>query len=324
MEPIRVAILGFGTVGKGVYAHIKEEQQSLEQTLNRPVQVTAVLVNDESKHRDVANHVLLTTNMDDVLAQQIDIVVEAITGVESAYQYVTAAIEQGCHVVTANKAMYAARGQKLQELAEERRINVKYDASVAGGIPIIDTLNQIHQLESVHRIEAILNGTSNYILTAVAKEGLTFHEALTQATRLGYAEADPSHDIDGFDALNKAYILANLLRKDYQEITVNRRKGLDQLQLDEVLNKQTNQVLKPLVTIDATSESAIEIVVEPTWVEENHPLSSVDGVQNAIVISSDRLGSLKLEGAGAGEKPTAHAIVQDIVKTVKEDNRILV
>ncbi|RPF53421.1 homoserine dehydrogenase [Aquisalibacillus elongatus] len=315
MDSVKVAILGFGTVGSGIYEIISEQQERLEKVLGRPVEVAAVLVKDCSKERTIPSDVLVTDDFDDILRlSDLDAVFEAIVGVEPGYTYLSKAIDAGLHVVTANKELFAYRGLELKQRAEERGVNVRFEATVAGGVPIIGALCNLLRMNQIVKIEAILNGTSNYILTKMREEQVSFDQALSEAQRLGYAEADPTNDIEGFDALFKVVILAELLsgqKVDWDEVY---RKGISHITAYDLA--QANGRIKHIgrLVIDG---DGIHADVRPISLTESHKLYPIEGVDNAIVVTGDLVGELVFQGPGAGKLPTASVMVEDFVDLFK-------
>ncbi|MDV2581941.1 homoserine dehydrogenase [Alkalibacillus haloalkaliphilus] len=324
MGSVNVALLGFGTVGSGVYELIEREQKRLSESLNGSVNVVAVLVKDDSIKRDVSSDVLVTSNIDDVLAQPVDIIVDAIVGVEPAFTYLCKAINQRCHIITANKEMFAHKGFELKEKAKEHGVTVHYEATVAGGVPVIRTLSQLVSVNEVVRIEAILNGTSNYILSEMRNKQVDLNTALQEAQHLGYAEADPTNDIEGFDAFYKAVILAELVTEERVNFNQVFRQGITGLRHEDVVNQQLKgHRAKHIVTL-TIKQGEVNVVVEPKWVTAEHPLYDVEGVNNGVVVTSQYNGQLKLEGPGAGKGPTASVIVEDLVHIYKHEQKIVV
>ncbi|MGM7700683.1 homoserine dehydrogenase [Pseudalkalibacillus sp. Hm43] len=314
MAKLKIALLGFGTVGSGVYEIIQKQQDRLRTIFGKEVEVAGVLIQDETKSREVDEDVLVTSNFEEILhIPDLDIVVEAIVGVEPGYTYLKRVIEKGCHVVTANKELFAHKGHELKKLAAVHGVEVSFEAAVAGGIPVIGTLKQLLQANQVVKIDAILNGTSNYILTEIREKGRSFSDALAAAQEAGYAEADPSNDVDGHDAFFKTVILTELLygvRVNWDEVNHKgiRHVSVKDLQVAEALGFR----LKHIASLELR-EGKLTLGVEPKLVAEDHPLYSVEGVDNALVITGDFVGQLKLQGPGAGKFPTASAVVEDLV-----------
>src|SRR5690554_2165819 len=211
MATIKAAILGFGTVGQGIYHVLNEKREELREKLGVELEVAKILVRDTSKERVPGTKHLLTDNIEDVLSVKgMQVVFEAIVNEEPAFTYLKKAVEHKCHVITANKVMFAKRGRELEELAKQNGVFVGYEATTAGGVPVIKTMKNILLVNDVTKIQGILNGTTNYILTKMRAEGWSFEEALREAQALGYAEADPYNDVSGQDAFKKIMILSTL------------------------------------------------------------------------------------------------------------------
>jgi len=319
MSKINVALLGFGTVGKGVYRTIESHQVRLQRLLGREVEVVAILVRNSEKHVTPDEQVLLTTNFEDILSlPELHIVVDAIVGREPGFTYLKKAIHKGCHVVTANKEMFAFHGIELQALALEKGVGLGYEATVAGGIPIIQTIRQLLQVNYFQKIEGILNGTSNFILTNMRKLGSTFAETLQLAKENGYAESDPTNDIEGYDALYKGMVLSQLIYGDQPCIEKVDRKGITHIQPQHMkVAAKADLRFKHVVTL-SKSNNEIQCKVEPVLVTDSHPFYQVEGVQNSVSITTDLLGTLQLQGPGAGMFPTASAVLEDIIQLKNE------
>ncbi|KGX91282.1 homoserine dehydrogenase [Pontibacillus halophilus JSM 076056 = DSM 19796] len=318
MATIKIALLGFGTVGRGVYEVIQSHQNTLYEQTDSHIEVSAVLVQHPNQQRELPEHILVTDSIEDILKTDIHIVIEAIVGENPAYPYLKQAIEKGCHVITANKAMFANHGDELNQLATEHGVKVGYEATTAGGIPIIRTLQQL-RVNQVQRIEGILNGTSNYILSKMADEQLEFDDALAQAKELGYAEADPANDIEGLDAFYKLMILSDTAfssQPDWSDVMINGIKGITLDHIKETIS--SGKVIKHVATIQ-NEDGALRASVQPMLLSPDHPLASIKGVDNAITIDTDLLGKVTLQGPGAGRYPTASALLEDLVSVVKEE-----
>ncbi|WP_179107333.1 homoserine dehydrogenase [Sediminibacillus massiliensis] len=323
MRPIRVALLGFGTVGSSVYEIIQSHQQKLKQLTGRNIEVAGILVKDEQKRRDVADQVVITSDYQQILnIPDLDVIIEAIVGVEPGYTCLTEAIEKGLHVITANKEMLAHKGNELRDAARRHNVSLKCEASVGGGIPLIGTLTQLLQVNTMTKIEAILNGTSNYILTDILTNQTGFEQSLKAAQELGYAEADPANDVDGYDAFYKLMVLSDLLFKKQPAWNQVAVKGIRETGLKEILAAdQAGLKIKHLALLE-TSDGGAWTSVEPVALTDSHPLYSVDGVDNAVNLNGDLVGEVKLQGPGAGAYPTASAILEDLIQIYqhKEDN----
>ncbi|WP_096155061.1 homoserine dehydrogenase [Bacillus sp. FJAT-45066] len=311
MSTINVALLGFGTVGKGVYNTIETHQVRLHQIYGKPVKVVAILVKHLNKHVCPSSEILLTDNFSEI--EQIDdlhIVVDAIVGTEPAFSYCKRAIEKGCHLVTANKEMFSHFGEELVRLATSKNVSVGFEATVAGGVPVIGVLRQLYQVNKVERIEGILNGTTNYILTKMRKDKISFEEALRLAQEKGYAEADPTNDVEGYDAFYKGKILSQLVF--HKNPTTVVRKGISSITSTQIdIATSLNLRFKHVVTL-FQENSEVTLLVEPILVSESHPFYATEGVQNIVSIESDVTGKVQFQGPGAGMYPTASAVVEDI------------
>ncbi|WP_102347161.1 homoserine dehydrogenase [Bacillus sp. Marseille-P3661] len=314
MPTINVAILGYGTVGKGVYQTINTHQEKFLTSLGANVRVVAVLVKNINRHSFNDENVLFTSDMDEILRlEHLDVVIEAIVGQEPSFTYLKKSISRGCHIITANKEMFAYHCSDLFELAEQKGVSIGFEATVAGGIPIIQTLNKLFNINSISRIEAILNGTSNFILSQMRDADLSFNDALKLAQEKGYAELDPTNDIEGYDAFYKAMILSQVCFGAQPEWNSVKRDGISHI-TTEVVKNYTNKRLrtKHIATISNTS-SGIKVSIEPVTVGEHHPFYNIEGVQNAVAIEGDVVGTITLSGPGAGMYATASAIVEDLV-----------
>ncbi|WP_160725432.1 homoserine dehydrogenase [Bacillus sp. USDA818B3_A] len=314
MSVIKVALLGFGTVGEGFYRTIQSHSEELTAVLGRKVEVAAVLVKNKQKERNIRKNVLVTTEFTDILnLPQLDVVVEAIVDKDPTYSYLQKAIERGCHIITANKEMFAHYGQELLELAKRHNVSVGYEATVAGGIPVIQTLRQLLNVNRVQQVQGILNGTSNYILTEMREKKLSFEEALRAAQEKGYAEADPTNDVEGFDAFYKAMILSRLAFKEEPNWHDVERKGITSI-TGQLIETAENLGLRfKHVASLKISGNQLHASVKPILIGKEHPLYHVEGVQNAVNIYSDIVGQITLQGPGAGMYPTASAVIEDLV-----------
>ncbi|MBS4223146.1 homoserine dehydrogenase [Lederbergia citrea] len=312
MTVIKVALLGFGTVGEGLYESINSHQQQLQALLGAEVHIAGVLIQDSEKQRRLAEDVLVTTNFNDILnIPDLQVVFEAIVGEDPSYEYLSKAIERGCDIITANKVMFAKHGEELLRKAREYNVSIGYEATVAGGVPVIRTIAQLLQVNRVEKIQAILNGTSNFILTEMRKNELPFETVLKSAQDLGYAEADPSNDVEGFDAFYKLMILSNLLfgkQPDWHEVKV---EGISEISNHQIQSAhQKNERYKHIAEIKKDGDQIIASV-GPALTNEDHPLYNIEGVDNAIVIKASLAGTIAIQGPGAGSYPTASAMIED-------------
>jgi homoserine dehydrogenase len=316
-QPIGIGLAGFGTVGLGVYKNLMANGNLLTQRFGARFEVRRIAVRDLKKTRPIAAPAeLFTANADDlILDPNIRIVVELMGGIETPLAFVKKAINAGKVVVTGNKALLAEHGQEIFHLARERKVPVFYEAAVAGGIPIIKVVRESfvgNRFESIH---GILNGTSNYILTTMTDTGMDFAPALAEAQQLGYAEADPSLDINGWDAAHKAIILASLAYGFWLDPAKIFVSGIDQVTASDIrFAGELGYRIKLLATIKAGAGNAIEVRVCPTLIPKSHVLASVNGVYNAIAVRGDIVGETLFYGRGAGQDPTSSSVLGDLAE----------
>lgn len=328
MEILHVALLGFGTVGKGVYQTIQTHQKRLQQLIGRRVEVSVIVIRNPHNYTDFQGSVSIETDMKAIIENsKIDVVFEAIVGIEPAYTYLKQCIQAGKHVITANKEMFAHHGGELMQLAQQNQVQIGFEATTAGGVPIIQTIKQLLQVNQIQGITAILNGTSNYILTEMRKEEISFTAALRAAQELGFAEADPTNDIEGMDAFYKLMILCELIfgkQPDWKSVTLT---GIQGITVDEIKKAQLEgKRIRHIATVSIKNGN-MHAHVKPCIISEGHPLFPVEGVENAIHLQTDLVGSLTLQGPGAGSLPTASAMIEELCmlplkpKATKEQNR---
>lgn len=317
--PIRIGMLGCGTVGGGVLRLLADNRAYLGDRVGVPLEVKHVLVRDLDRERVAAcDRALLTTDPDVVLGDpEIELVVEVMGGETLAGELVARAIDSGKGVVTANKALLSARGPELIDRAIERRVDLAFEGAVGGGIPIIRTLRDSLASDWVQSLTGIMNGTSNYVLTKMSQEGATCEDAIAEAQALGYAEADPSLDVDGYDAAHKLVVAAMLAfgaRVDPAQVFVEGIRGIDPV--DHVFADRFGYVIKPLAIGRDLGES-IELRVHPALVPKTSVLANISGVLNAIRLEGRALGPCLLSGRGAGDLPTAVSVVADILDVAR-------
>ncbi|WP_051633501.1 homoserine dehydrogenase [Bacillus sp. UNC41MFS5] len=314
MSVIKVAILGFGTVGEGVYKTIQSHAEELEGVLGRKVEVAAVLIRNKQKKRNIDKDVLITSDFNEILSlPQLDVIVEAIVDKEPPFTYLKQAIQNRCHVITANKEMFAHHGNELLGLAEKHNVSVGYEATVAGGIPVIQTLRQLLNVNRVRHVQGILNGTSNFILTEMREKKQSFASALSLAQAKGFAEADPTNDVEGFDAFYKTMILSRIAFGEEPNWEEVEREGITSItsELIEAADKLGYR-FKHIARISRIGGQIIA-AVRPVLVGKSHPFYAIEGVENAVNVHSDIVGSITLQGPGAGMFPTASAVIEDLV-----------
>lgn len=314
MKGIGVGLLGFGTVGAGVFHALRNQEDVILKRTESTFEVRTVLVQNADKKRVKEVEPLITTRFDQVMDADVQVVVEAIGGIEPARTYIEQAMVAGCHIVTANKELVAKHGPELERLARNNGVQFLYEASVGGGIPVLGTLLHLLKSNRIYRVSGILNGTTNYILTRMADAGVSFDQILAEAQEKGYAEADPAADVDGFDAVYKLSILGRLAFGAHIPVPEVRRKGIRDVTAAELeLIARLGYRLKLLAVGEQYGEMGpISLGVEPTLLPSSHPLASVNGVHNAIHLEGDLVQDVTLVGQGAGEKPTASAVVEDL------------
>lgn len=316
---IKIAILGCGTVGSGVVKLLHQNSDTIAMRAGGPISLKWVMDLDKDKCRALGiEESLITDSFDEVLNDdEVDIVVELIGGIEPAFSFITAAMNKGKHIVTANKDLIAIRGKEIFSIAEANNVDFYFEASVAGGIPIISPLKQSLAGNRIQQVIGILNGTTNYILTKMSRDGSAFEDVLAEAQKLGYAEADPSADVDGLDAARKIAILSS--------IAFNSRVTLDDVYV-EGITKITPADIKyadelgfiiKLLAIGKETDGQIQTRVHPAFLPKNHPLAAVNDVFNAVFIQGDAVGEIMHFGRGAGQMPTASSVVGDIIEIVR-------
>ncbi|MCS7001257.1 MAG: homoserine dehydrogenase [Dehalococcoidia bacterium] len=313
--PILIGLLGLGTVGGGVARAAPQKSAALASYIGRPIQIKRVLVRDPTKPRAVQLPPgVLTTDPAEVLDDPaIDIIVEVIGGEEPAHDFLRRAIANGKHVVTANKEVLAKHGAALLRAAAQQGVLLRYEASVGGGIPIIAVFQHDLSANRITEIRAIINGTTNYILTKMATEGAEFATALAEAQALGYAEADPSADVDGHDAVYKLAILSSLaFHTDVRPDQIAREGIRGVTARDFRYAAELGYAIK-LLAIARSTEAGIEARAHPAMIPRDQLLAKVDGVFNAIEVEGDLVGRVLFYGRGAGELPTTSAVVADVL-----------
>lgn len=322
MKPIKVGLLGLGTVGTGVVRIVEGHQADLFSQSGSPIEISKILVQDKNKHRNisVSSDVLTDNPWDVVQNPDIDVVVEVMGGIELAKELILAALEQGKHIVTANKDLMALHGPDILKKAADKGCDVFYEASVAGGIPIIRTLIEGFSSDRITKIMGIVNGTTNYILTKMSQEGAAYADVLKEAQQLGYAESDPTSDVEGFDAARKMTILGTLGFHANVSLSDVAVKGISKVTKEDIAyGKRLGYEVK-LLGIAERQDDHISISVQPTMVRTSHPLASVNGVFNAVYVYGEAVGETMFYGPGAGEMPTATSIVADLVAVVRNLN----
>ncbi|WP_026583537.1 homoserine dehydrogenase [Bacillus sp. J33] len=319
MESISIGLLGLGTVGSGVVQIIEKHQDKLMHQVGCPVVVKKVLVKDLNKDRAVkVDQNLLTLNPDEILNDHdIDVVIEVMGGIEETRDHLKKALNSGKHVVTANKDLMAVYGPELLNAASQNGCDLFYEASVAGGIPILRGLVDGLASDRITKMMGIVNGTTNFILTKMSKNGSAYDEVLKEAQELGYAESDPTADVEGLDAARKMAILSTLgfsMNIDLDDVKV---KGITEITEEDLqYGKQLGYTMK-LIGIAHREGEKVEVSVQPTLLAESHPLASVQDEYNAVYVYGEAVGETMFYGPGAGSLPTATAVVSDLVGVMK-------
>lgn len=325
--PLKVALLGCGTVGSAVLRLLDEQAADLTARIGRPVEVAGVAVRRPDRHPDVPAHLLTTDALGLVTRPDVDLVVEVIGGIEPVRSLLLAAFEAGKSVVSANKALLADEGGELHAAAAKAGVDLYYEAAVAGAIPLLRPLRESLAGDQLRRVVGIVNGTTNYILSRMAETGHGFTEALAEATELGYAEADPTADVDGFDAAAKAAILASLAFHTPVTAADVYREGISAVTSTDVARATEIGCTVKLLAIcervpgngDGEGES-VAVRVHPAMIPTTHPLAAVGGAFNAVFVEAEAAGQLMFYGQGAGGQPTASAVLGDLVAIAR--NRV--
>ncbi|MCK0472726.1 homoserine dehydrogenase [Halalkalibacter sp. APA_J-10(15)] len=316
---VRVGLIGLGTVGSGVVSIIQRHQDELRHQVGCPVTVKKVAVRNLNKQRPV--HIdsdMMTDQIEDVLFdQEIDVIIEVMGGVDTTREHVLKALQNGKHVVTANKDLMAVHGAELLRVASENHCDLYYEASVAGGIPIIRGLSDGLSADRIKKIMGIVNGTTNYILTKMSQDGSSYDDVLKKAQELGFAESDPTADVEGLDAARKMAILATLgfsMDVSLDDVSVKGISSVTEEDLDYC--DQLGYTMK-LIGLAQRDDGRVEVSVEPTLLPKQHPLSSVHNEYNAVYVYGEAVGETMFYGPGAGSLPTATAVVSDLVSVMK-------
>jgi homoserine dehydrogenase len=316
-KKIYIGLLGYGTVGSNVYRLIEEQAKEIKKATGASISIRKILVRDPSRPRSGAPRKVFTDNFEDILGDdRISIVVELIGGTEPAIDYVTAALEKGKAVVTANKQLLSQQGFYLFKLAQEKKTQIRFEASVAGAIPIIKVLRESMVAANLNSIYGIVNGTTNYILTEMSRTGAKYSEALAKAQEWGYAEADPTEDISGKDAAAKMAILASIAFHTNVRLSDVACSGIENVSsLDIAYAHELGMTVK-LLGVAKLYKDKINVRVYPALLQRDHPLASVSGAYNAVFLKGTSIDEIMLSGPGAGGMETASAVVSDIISVV--------
>jgi homoserine dehydrogenase len=318
MSAINVAIVGMGTVGSGVAKILLNHPDRIRRRSGRLVRLKHAVVRNLNRSRDVAlPEGVLSDDWQQVLNDpEVEVVVHLVGGTDAAYKMMKAFLAAGKHIVTANKALLCQHGPELFALAREKGRTIAFEAAVAGGIPIIATLGQSMSANQITSIEAILNGTSNFILTEMLAKGSPYEEVLQEAQQRGYAEADPSMDVDGTDAAQKLVLLTQLAFGTRVSMEAFPRQGIDSLQLADLNYARELGYTIKLLAVAKLVNRHLEMHVQPTLVRDDRPLAQTEGAFNMIALEGDAVGPTWYAGAGAGQMATASAVVADLIDTI--------
>jgi homoserine dehydrogenase len=319
MKPINVGLVGIGTVGGGTYAVLERNQEEITRRAGRGIVIRMIADRDVEKARQIAGEgVIVTADANDVVSNpDIDIVVELIGGYTFAKELILKAIDNGKHVITANKALLASHGTEIFAAAQKKGVMVAFEAAVAGGIPIIKALREGLTANRIEWIAGIINGTSNFILSEMRDKGLTFDTALKQAQKLGYAEADPTFDIEGIDAAHKLTIMASIAFGIPMQFEKVYTEGIARLTREDIRYAEELGYRIKLLGLTRRTAGGIELRVHPTLIPERRLIANVEGVMNAVVVKGDAVGATLYYGAGAGAEPTGSAVVADLVDVTR-------
>jgi len=315
-----VAILGYGVVGSGVAEVIRRNAQAIKSRSGADINLLKIL--DIRDFPESPDRGLFTKNADEIFEnEKIDIVVETIGGTGAAYEFVKRALKKGKHVVTSNKELVSSFGPQLLEMAEKMHVNFLFEACVGGGIPIIRPLNQCLAANEIAGISGILNGTTNYILTRMRREGTDFNVALKDAQLKGYAEADPTNDIDGYDTARKIAILSSIAYNEFVDAKKIHIEGIRGISHEDMQYADKMDCVIKLIGLSKKVEDKILAMVSPFLVSKSNPLASVEDEFNAIMVKGNAVDELMFYGKGAGKMPTASAVTADIIEIARNEKR---
>ena len=315
MKELNVALLGLGTVGSGVVKIIEENREQIRETMNKDINIRHILVRDKSRKRPInTSKYNLTEDIEDIFNDDsIDIIVEVLGGVEPTVEWLKRALSEQKHVITANKDLLAENLRELEHLAQENYVALKYEASVAGGIPIVNAINNGLNANNISKFMGILNGTSNFILSKMTQEETSFEEALAEAQRLGFAEADPTDDVEGVDAARKVVITSYLSFNQVINLDEVDRYGISDVTLPDIKVADKLGYKIKLIGKGTYENAQVNASVAPTLIDKSHQLASVEDEFNAIYVIGDAVGETMFYGKGAGSLATGSAVVSDLL-----------
>lgn len=327
MKPVKVGICGLGTVGGGTFNVLQRNAQEIARRAGRRIQIEQIALRRANPNCDTTGMQLTSDIFDVATNPEIDIVIELIGGSDSALKLVMTAIENGKHVVTANKALIAVHGNEIFAAAQKKNVIVAFEASVAGGIPIIKAIREGLSANKISWLAGIINGTGNFILTEMREKGRSFEDVLAEAQALGYAEADPTFDVEGIDAAHKLTILASIAYGIPLQFEKAYTEGISRITAEDVTYAEELGYRIKHLGISRRTKKGIELRVHPTLIPEKALIANVNGVMNAVMVSGDAVGQTLYYGPGAGAEPTASAVIADVIDVVRmltsdPDNRV--
>lgn len=320
MKEIKIGLLGLGNIGTGTYKTLEMNRDQIEGSVGAPVNIVKILEKDIDRDRgiEVPREKFVAKAEDIFDDPQIDIVIELLGGVEPASTFIESALRSGKHVVTANKAAVAANYHRLTEAAKEGGVQLRFEASVGGGIPVLTALTGCLQANKFSRVLGIVNGTTNYILDKMTTEGLSYDEVLKDAQAKGFAEADPTADVEGIDAANKLSILMALMFDHYVHPKDIPTKGITEVTADDIEDARAKkQLIKLIAYAEKMEDGSIKYEVRPMRIIDTHPLSGVHREYNAVFVEGNAVGNLMFYGPGAGPLPTGSAVMGDVMEIAK-------
>ena len=319
MKPVRLAILGLGTVGGGALKLLKENAAEIKRRTGREIEITHVGTRRPRPDLDLPESVKQSADLMDIVRQpDVDVVVEVMGGIHPAYEVIMEAMKHGKHIVTANKALLAEHGNELFKAAEDNAVQIAYEAAVAGGIPIIKVIREGLAANKIEWLAGIINGTGNFILSEMREKGRAFEDVLKEAQELGYAEADPTFDVGGIDAAHKLTILASCAFGIPLQFDKVFTEGIGKVTAQDVKYAEDLGFRIKHLGIARRTDAGIELRVHPTLIPDDQLIANVNGVKNAVLVQANAVGPTLYYGAGAGAGPTASAVVADVVDIVRD------
>lgn len=314
---INIGILGFGTVGKGSYNILIEQKEMIEDYIGEEIKISKILVRNKEKYKDEKAYDIITENIDEIISDDdIDLIIEVTGDVDFIYPYLKKAIKSKKHIITANKNLVSKYFEELMELGKSENVQVRYEAAVAGAIPVIEPLEKIALLNDISSIKGVLNGTCNFILSKM-EDGFRYEDALKEAQEIGFAEADPSSDVEGRDTMRKLRILATMAFKESVKEEDIKVEGITDLKPEDIEKAKKENKRYKLVAEGKKENGKIKASVKAVTVDMNSILGGLDGGENAVVIETSNAEQLVFRGLGAGGRPTGFSIVSDLLNIYK-------